>query len=417
MALEFRQGGRRVSQKQFFDGIEKQMVEKALAAMEEKYHGIAAAIVDPATGKHAEVFIRRTDKHSLAVSTAGSPAYARELERRLGLREGEVKSTVQTAGSPPRVYLAHASEDHYTLARPLAERLLAKGVDVWLDAWEIRSGDSLRQKMEAGLGDCTHFVVLLTPYSIGKTWVEREIDVGFVRLVNGQSRFLGLRVDVPVSDLSPFLQTVRCPAVRLDDAAEIESLVADIFGATTKPALGEKPRYVASKPAGLSGWSDAAATVAGHLVRGSETGRALDPQTNPAKISEATGLPLKEVKLGILDLVDAGLVERDDVIGSDGIWPKESLFVEFDRHFMDFNNRDDAIAVANLLVSEDVEEVAISDLADRFPEWTPRRLNSALSYLEDMKAIKAHRYLDGGPWVMSELDVTERTLRFARDHS
>lgn len=416
MGFEFRQGGRRVSQRQFFDGIEKRMVDTALAAMEEKYHGIAAAIVDPATGKHAEVFVRRTAKHSLTISTSGSPAYARELERRLGVEEGEVTTMAQMAGSTPRIYLAHASEDHDTLARPLAKRLLAKGVDVWLDAWEIRSGDSLRQKMEAGLGDCTHFVVLLTPHSIGKAWVEREIDVGFVRLVNGKSRFLGLRLDVPVSDLSPFLQTVRCPAVKLDDEAEIESLVADIFGATTKPALGEKPRYVANKPAGLSGWSDAAAAVAEYLVRESETGRKFDPQASAAKISEATGLPLKEVKLGILDLVDGGLVERDDVIGSNDIWPKEALFVEFDRHFMDFNNRDDAIAVANLLISEDVEEIAVSDLADRLPDWTPRRLNSALSYLEGTKAIEAHRYLGDEPWVMSELEVTDRTMRFVRDH-
>lgn len=36
--------------------------------------------------------------------------------------------------------------------------------------------------------------------------------------------------------------------------------------------------------------------------------------------------------------------------------------------------------------------------------------------LEDMKAIEALRYMDSGPWVMSELDVTERTLRFVRDH-
>lgn len=218
--------------------------------------------MDPTTGKHAEVFVQRTNKHSLAISTAGSPAYARELERRLGLGEGGVETIAQTVGSTPRVYLAHASEDHDALARPLAERLLAKGVDVWLDAWEIRSGDSLRQKMESGLGDCTHFVVLLTPQSVGKAWVEREIDVGFVRLVNGQSRFLGLRVETAVSDLSPFLQSVRCPAVRLDDEAEIESLVADIFGATKKPALGERPRYVANKPSGLAGWSDAASAVA-----------------------------------------------------------------------------------------------------------------------------------------------------------
>ena len=62
------------------------------------------------------------------------------------------------------------------------------------------------------------------------------------------------------------------------------------------------------------------------------------------------------------------------------------------------------------------EAIVISDLANRFSDWTPRRLNSALSYLEGMKAVRAHRYMDGGPWVMSELEVTERTLRFVRDH-
>ena len=47
----------------------------------------------------------------------------------------------------PRVYLAHASEDHETLAKPLARALIANGIDVWFDEWEIRTGDSLRRKM------------------------------------------------------------------------------------------------------------------------------------------------------------------------------------------------------------------------------------------------------------------------------
>ncbi|MGY6662038.1 MAG: toll/interleukin-1 receptor domain-containing protein [Glycocaulis sp.] len=417
MALEFRAGGRRVNQKQLFDGIKKKAVDMALAAMEEKYHGVAASIIDPATGKHADVFVRRTNHNNIAISTSGSPAYARELERRLGLREGEVKAqSDQEMGVTPRVYLAHASEDHETLARPLAERLLGKGVDVWLDDWEIGSGDSLRQKMESGLNDCTHFVVLLTPESIRKAWVNREIDVGFLRLVKGQSRFLGLRVGVEVSDLSAFLQTVRCPAVRLDDDSEIESLVADIHGATKKPPLGDKPHYVRSKPAGLPGWSSSAAIVAEYLVRHSEHGRRFDPEVSPAKVAEAAGLPLKEVELGVLDLVDAGLIELTDIIGSDDFWPKEALFVEFDRHFMGFDNRDDAVAVANRLISEELEGIAVSELAKRFPDWPPRRLNSALSYLEGMKAITTHSYLDNGPWTVSELDVTARTLRFVRDH-
>src|SRR3546814_15951887 len=87
-----------------------------------------------------------------------------------------------------RVYLAHASEDK-ALARPLAEGLMARGIDVWYDNWEIGFGDSLRRKMEEGLGDCTHFVVLLTATSIGKAWVNEEIYAGLMKAVAGNAKF------------------------------------------------------------------------------------------------------------------------------------------------------------------------------------------------------------------------------------
>jgi hypothetical protein len=101
---------------------------------------------------------------------------------------------------------------------------MAQGIDVWFDEWEIRAGDSLRRKMEEGLANCTHFVVLLTPNSLHKPWVETEIDAGFIRAVGGESRFIGIRAGVSVNDLSPFLRTLRCPEVRLDQQAEVEAL-------------------------------------------------------------------------------------------------------------------------------------------------------------------------------------------------
>ena len=70
--------------------------------------------------------------------------------------------STQAANASARVYLAHASEDHDTLAKPLAKTMMANGIEVWFDEWEIRTGDSLRRKMEEGLANCTHFVVLLT---------------------------------------------------------------------------------------------------------------------------------------------------------------------------------------------------------------------------------------------------------------
>src|SRR5690606_13056448 len=110
------------------------------------------------------------------------------------------------AGQVRRVYLAHATEDK-GLAKPLAEGLLARGIDVWYDNWEIGFGDSLRRKMEEGLEGCTHFVVLLTEKSIKKSWVNEEIDAGLMRAVEGSAKFIGLRYQLPLASVSAFLRT------------------------------------------------------------------------------------------------------------------------------------------------------------------------------------------------------------------
>jgi hypothetical protein len=49
------------------------------------------------------------------------------------------------------VFVSHASEDKAAVARPLAEHLRERGLTVWLDDSELRIGDSLRRKIDAGL--------------------------------------------------------------------------------------------------------------------------------------------------------------------------------------------------------------------------------------------------------------------------
>ena len=308
--LEFRSGGRRVSLDQFFENLKNEAIEAGMNQLEQRAHAAAASIVDPETGKHADVFVRRRGPTQLILRTRGSPAFARELEKRLGVDTGSIE-TMSTQATPdvPRVYLAHASEDHETLAKPLAEVLMAQGIDVWFDEWEIRAGDSLRRKMEEGLANCTHFVVLLTPNSLHKPWVETEVDAGFIRAVGGESRFIGIRADVGVNDLSPFMRTLRCPELRLDQPTEVEALIADIHGVSRKPERGATPRYVKTVPEGLKGWSASAIAVAEYLVRNSECGGEMDPQANVASVSAATGLPPEDVELGVLDLSEAGLVK------------------------------------------------------------------------------------------------------------
>jgi hypothetical protein len=97
---------------------------------------------------------------------------------------------------------------------------MANGVDVWFDEWEIEPGDSLRQKMEEGLGSMTHFVVVLTETSIAKPWVAKEIDVGLVQQVGGKSRFVPLVVDLDPAKLSPFLQAMLF--LKIDPASQVD---------------------------------------------------------------------------------------------------------------------------------------------------------------------------------------------------
>jgi hypothetical protein len=147
--LEYRSGGQRVSQSEFLENIKNEAMEAGLKRLEQQVHAAAASIVDPETGKHAEVFVRRRSPTELTLRTRGSPAFVRELENRLGVEAGSIETMgPQATNDVPRVYLAHASEDHETLAKPLAESLMAKGIEVWFDEWEIRTGDSLRRRME-----------------------------------------------------------------------------------------------------------------------------------------------------------------------------------------------------------------------------------------------------------------------------
>ena len=92
---------------------------------------------------NGDVSVRRTGDTTMVLRTSGSAAFAAELEQRLALKKGAVLVDKVDPEKQPLVYLAHGSEDKETIVRPLAQRLLEKGIDVWFDNWEIRAGDSL----------------------------------------------------------------------------------------------------------------------------------------------------------------------------------------------------------------------------------------------------------------------------------
>src|SRR5262245_59077695 len=109
---------------------------------------------------------------------------------------------------PPVAFLSHSSKDA-ALAEQIATALVANGVDTFYSDWSIVDGDSLVKKVEQGLEDCTHFLVLLTPESLASNWVQTEIDAGLVKAIEGQCRFISLLYGVSHGDLTPILKTKK----------------------------------------------------------------------------------------------------------------------------------------------------------------------------------------------------------------
>jgi hypothetical protein len=72
-----------------------------------------------------------------------------------------------------RMFLSHSSKDKDQVRR-LALDLQEAGVAVWLDEWEILVGDSITQKLQVGLDECSYLAIWLTEHSVKSKWVEKE---------------------------------------------------------------------------------------------------------------------------------------------------------------------------------------------------------------------------------------------------
>jgi|SRR5215213_4649103 len=74
------------------------------------------------------------------------------------------------------VFISHASEDKESIARPLAEELIKRGVKVWYDDFTLTIGDSLRKSIDNGLAKSKFGIVILSRAFFSKKWPQTELD-------------------------------------------------------------------------------------------------------------------------------------------------------------------------------------------------------------------------------------------------
>ena len=63
-------------------------------------------------------------------------------------------------------------------------------VEIFIDDWEIKVGDSIVRKIDEAAQNADFFVLVLSKHSIKQEWVKREIDIAFTKLIQKKSKIL-----------------------------------------------------------------------------------------------------------------------------------------------------------------------------------------------------------------------------------
>jgi hypothetical protein len=132
------------------------------------------------------------------------------------------------------VFISHASEDKDEVVRPLANALRETGLSVWYDEFELRIGDSLRRKIDRGLGS-SRFVVVLSQAFFGKGWPEYELDGLVTRAVSGEQILLPIWHNVSKREVIGYSASLADRLARSTATHTVEEIAAEIADVVRLP--------------------------------------------------------------------------------------------------------------------------------------------------------------------------------------
>lgn len=395
--------GKQFNADEFSHSLEKAAVESVIAQVREKF----GSIRHPATGEFPTIFATGDSLKTLSMRVEGSAELLAIVKERY-IGDDLPLEFVTTGTTAPKVFLSYAWENRI-LAEKIAIALQSNGIDTWWAEWCISAGDSLRQKIDAGLSECTHFVVLLTPESIQKPWVNQEMDAGLVRRLTQKAKFIPLRHGLEPALLPALLTGMLSPDVDAE-ASNIQQLINDIHGLTRKPPLGQAPMQATSAAEAETGYSVAANAIAEVFVKGSSGGRLLDPQVRVEDMMKKTGLSAEDIVDAMHELSSFAVLHRGEIT-----WPKEQLFSEFDKFWMSWDPARDALQLAADIVNIEGFPDSTEDIAAHYG-WEARRLNPAITYLATRGAVQTLAVF-GVPWVSGWVKKTDAMRRFVKSRS
>lgn len=126
------------------------------------------------------------------------------------------------------VFISHASEDKDAVVRPLAAALIAEGLNVWYDEFELRIGDSLRRKIDQGLANSLVGLVVLSHSFIAKGWTNYELDGIVTRSVSGEQVLLPIWHNISKQEVVSYSPSLADKVARSTATHTVEEIAKEI---------------------------------------------------------------------------------------------------------------------------------------------------------------------------------------------
>lgn len=145
----------------------------------------------------------------------------------------------------PKAFISYSTDDKERFVDEFYHKLREKGVDAFLDEYEIKPGDNIIDKVfEKGIGETEFFIIVLSESSVNKSWVKEEAAAAVYRKIENKIRIIPILLD---RDIEYFQSLRHIARIRIDDISDykeqFEDLLMLIYGREKKPPLGEVPNF------------------------------------------------------------------------------------------------------------------------------------------------------------------------------
>ena len=135
------------------------------------------------------------------------------------------------------VFISHATEDKNDFVDPLARALVAGGLKIWYDEFELRVGDSLNEKINHGLAQSQYGIVVFSPSFFKKHWTQYELNGFITRQMTGERVILPIWHRITMNEIieqAPSLADIIALNSSTQSIAQIAAeIVGKVIGSTS----------------------------------------------------------------------------------------------------------------------------------------------------------------------------------------